>query len=46
MTDTLDIIKKRRSIRKYTDEQIPRESLEKIIDAGLRAPTAGGGRAR
>lgn len=42
MTDMLDIIRKRRSIRKYTDEQIPRESLEKIIDAGLRAPTAGG----
>ena len=40
--ELLDIIKSRRSIRKYTDEQIPREHLEKIIDAGLRAPNAGG----
>ena len=38
----LDIIKKRRSIRKYTDEQIPKEHLEKIIEAGLCAPNAGG----
>ncbi len=37
-----DIIKKRRSIRKYTDEQIPKEHLEKIIEAGLCAPNAGG----
>ena len=38
----LDIIKKRRSIRKYTDEQIPRADLETIIEAGLCAPNAGG----
>ena len=40
--ELLDIIKKRRSIRKYTDEQIPKEHLEKIIEAGLNAPNAGG----
>ena len=40
--ELLDIIKKRRSIRKYTDEQIPKEHLEKIIEAGLCAPNAGG----
>ena len=40
--ELLDIIKNRRSIRKYTDEQISREALEKIIEAGLCAPTAGG----
>ena len=40
--ELLDIIKKRRSIRKYTNEQIPKEHLEKIIEAGLCAPNAGG----
>ena len=40
--ELLDIIKKRRSIRKYTDEQIPKGHLEKIIEAGLCAPNAGG----
>jgi nitroreductase len=40
--DLLDLIKKRRSIRKYQDKQIPREDLEKIIEAGLYAPNAGG----
>ncbi len=38
----MDIIKSRRSIRKYTDEQIHREALEKIIEAGISAPNAGG----
>ena len=40
--ELLEIIKNRRSIRKYTTEQIPKEHLEKIIEAGLCAPTAGG----
>ncbi|MDE7454699.1 MAG: nitroreductase family protein [Clostridia bacterium] len=40
--ELLDIIKNRRSIRKYTDEQIPKDYLEKIIEAGLCAPNAGG----
>lgn len=39
--ELLEIIKNRRSIRKYTAEQIPKEHLEKIIEAGLCAPTAG-----
>ena len=37
-----EIIKSRRSIRKYTDKQIDRTDLEKIIEAGLCAPSAGG----
>ena len=41
--DILDIMKERRSIRKYQDRQIDREALEKIIEAGLYAPNAGGG---
>jgi nitroreductase len=39
----MDIIKSRHSIRKYTDEQIKREDLEKILEAGNFAPNAGGG---
>lgn len=30
----MDIIKSRYSIRKYTDRQISRENLEKILEAG------------
>lgn len=39
----MDIIKARHSIRKYTEEQIPREALEQILEAGNCAPNAGGG---
>ena len=39
----MDIIKARHSIRKYTKEQIRREDLEKILEAGNFAPNAGGG---
>ncbi len=39
----IDIIKKRHSIRKYKEEQIRREDLEKILEAGNYAPNAGGG---
>ncbi len=33
----------RRSIRKYLDKQIPRESIELILEAGMAAPSAGNG---
>ena len=39
----MDIIKARHSIRKYTSEQIRRDDLEKILEAGNFAPNAGGG---
>ena len=39
----MDIIKARHSIRKYTDEQISRKDMEKIMEAGSFAPNAGGG---
>lgn len=39
----MDIIKSRHSIRKYTEKQISREDLEKILKAGNYAPNAGGG---
>lgn len=35
----LDILLKRRSIRKYKNEEIPREKLEMIIQAGLLSPS-------
>ena len=41
--ELLVLIKYRRSIRKYDDRQIDRSNLEKIIEAGLYAPNAGGG---
>jgi len=37
--DALEAIRKRRSVRKYTGEPIPREDLEKIVDAGRLAAT-------
>lgn len=40
--DIMEVIKSRRSIRKYQSRQIDREDLERIIDAGLFAPNAGG----
>jgi nitroreductase len=38
-----ELIQYRRSIRKFQDKQIPKEDLEKIIEAGIYAPNAGGG---
>jgi nitroreductase len=40
MNDTLQIIKKRRSIRHFEAEQIKDEELKAIIDAGIYAPSA------
>ena len=39
----IDLIKARHSIRKYTEQQISREDLNKILEAGNFAPNAGGG---
>ena len=39
----LELMKYRRSIRKYQERQIARGDLETIIEAGLYAPNAGGG---
>ena len=41
--ELLELMKCRRSIRKYQRRQISREDLEKIIEAGTYAPSAGGG---
>lgn len=41
MNDVLKTIKNRRSVRKYKPEQISREELDMIIEAGIYAPSAG-----
>ncbi len=41
--ELLKLMKYRRSIRKYQDRQIDRDDLQKIMEAGLYAPNAGGG---
>lgn len=38
--DFMEISKKRRSVRRYSDKSIEREKLEKILEAGRWAPTA------
>jgi nitroreductase len=35
-----EIIYKRRSIRSFTDEDVPKQMIEKIVEAGLWAPSA------
>ncbi len=41
--ELLELMKYRRSIRRYGERQISREDLEKVLQAGLFAPSAGGG---
>lgn len=38
--EVFDAIKNRKSIRNYKSEQIPKEKLDKLIEAGRLAPTA------
>lgn len=40
MNDVLKAIKERRSVRAYSDKQLPQETLDLILEAGLYAPTA------
>ncbi|MEN6572643.1 MAG: nitroreductase family protein [Anaerolineaceae bacterium] len=40
MTESLDFIFKRRSIRKFTDRPISEEDLTLLLQAGMAAPTA------
>ena len=35
-----DVINKRRTIRQFDQEEIPKEVLERILNAGLKAPSA------
>ena len=38
--ELMDVLLKRRSVRKYTDQDIPEETLRKVLQAGLLAPTS------
>lgn len=40
--ELLELIKTRRSIRKYLTKKIEKEKLEKIVEAGIYAPNPGG----
>ena len=39
MNETLKVIRNRRSIRNFMDEQIKKEELDAILEAGLYAPS-------
>lgn len=39
MNETINSLKSRRSIRKYKNEMVPKEVIEKIVDAGTYAPS-------
>ncbi len=38
--DTLDAIRTRRSIRKYLDQPVPEELIQKLLAAAMQAPSA------
>lgn len=40
MRDIFDVIHNRRSVREYKSEQVKDEEIEKILNAGIMAPTA------
>ncbi len=40
MEDILDLIKARKSVRSFTSKEVSKETMEKIVEAGLYAPTA------
>ncbi len=40
MTDYLDVITTRSSIRKYADKPLPEDVCRALVEAGLKAPTA------
>ena len=44
--ELLELIRQRRSIRKYQNRQIPEDALDSILEAGSFAPNAGGGQRR
>lgn len=37
--DTIEVIKKRRSIRKFQDKMVPKETIEKLLDLATKAPS-------
>ncbi|WP_344042278.1 nitroreductase family protein [Nocardioides panacihumi] len=39
--ETWDALRARRNVRQFTQERVPDEALDRILDAGRRAPSAG-----
>jgi nitroreductase len=39
--DFADVLKRRKAVRSYLDEPVPRETLERIVARGRRIPSAG-----
>lgn len=39
--DFVDVVRKRRMVRNFTDEPVPDEVIERIVEAGQHAPSAG-----
>ncbi|MDR0638473.1 MAG: nitroreductase family protein [Spirochaetaceae bacterium] len=46
MKEIMNVIKSRRSIRSFSNEQIKQEELDVILEAGMYAPSAAGKQAR
>ena len=44
MNEVLEVIRRRRSVRKFSEEKLPVEVLEAIIEAGRQAPCGGNNR--
>ena len=40
MKDFLDVIDRRNSVRSYSDKDLPEDVCRKLVEAGLKAPTA------
>ncbi len=45
MNETLQTIRNRRSIRKFTDQPVPRDIIEQVVDAGIWAASGKNGQA-
>jgi nitroreductase len=39
--ETWDAMRARRNVRQFTDQPVPQEALDRILEAGRRAPSAG-----
>ena len=39
--DFVDVLRKRRMVRNYRPDPVPAESIERILDAARKAPSAG-----
>ena len=42
MAETLDVIRTRRSVRKFKPDMVPADVLDKVLEAGTWAPTGMG----